>query len=455
MLRRIEMQDLLRKIGRWYARRNVESYIKLIRELNIKGIILDPFAGGGSIPFAASYTKNPAIANDLNPVAVIILEATLKYPYKNFNLAYKFSKAFADFKTKLQSRIKGLYKQPIYFYEYELHCPVCSHVSFLKDIRARSSFVCPSCNTEFPRTLYSPYIRLSPPIEEEDFKLFDGLYFPDRIKKYYATMDELFTPKQKIVMKHMIELLQDYDEEDKIYLSIICDHVVRTNNKLNLGETKRNYDSISSFWSVFSFVDRDPIPMLEYKSRHIHEVLLYLPFLLRQPVEVLNKSAQELDVKADYIITDPPYFNFVYYNDISVPRYAFLSKVFPERNLKLDFEKELVAPPRKSLYDRYYSELKNTIKNFAKLTDNLIIEWGGTKLEQFTPLLEALYGASFHVKDIRIQTKEDNSRMRKLQNNTYATHSLALICSKHDGLSMDGVCDMVNSLLQNIVVRKT
>jgi len=42
--------------------------------------VLDPFAGGGSIPFEARRYGFAAIANELNPVAAVILEATLDYP---------------------------------------------------------------------------------------------------------------------------------------------------------------------------------------------------------------------------------------------------------------------------------------------------------------------------------------------------------------------------------------
>jgi len=42
--------------------------------------ILDPFAGGGSIPFEALRFGYKTIANELNPVAAVILKATLEYP---------------------------------------------------------------------------------------------------------------------------------------------------------------------------------------------------------------------------------------------------------------------------------------------------------------------------------------------------------------------------------------
>lgn len=44
--------------------------------------MLDPFAGGGSIPFEALRYGLKAIANELNPVACVILKATLDYPFR-------------------------------------------------------------------------------------------------------------------------------------------------------------------------------------------------------------------------------------------------------------------------------------------------------------------------------------------------------------------------------------
>ena len=46
------------------------------------GLVLDPTAGGGSIPFEALRLGYRAIANELNPVATVVLYATLDYPVR-------------------------------------------------------------------------------------------------------------------------------------------------------------------------------------------------------------------------------------------------------------------------------------------------------------------------------------------------------------------------------------
>jgi putative DNA methylase len=51
--------------------------------------VLDPTAGGGSIPFEALRLGHKVIANELNPVATVILHGTIDYPAR-------FGKALAD-----------------------------------------------------------------------------------------------------------------------------------------------------------------------------------------------------------------------------------------------------------------------------------------------------------------------------------------------------------------------
>ena len=57
---------------------------RLIREANggTPPRVLDPFAGGGSIPLEALRLGCEAHASELNPVAVLILKCTVEYPHK-------------------------------------------------------------------------------------------------------------------------------------------------------------------------------------------------------------------------------------------------------------------------------------------------------------------------------------------------------------------------------------
>ena len=56
---------------RWLAEHRIDAFV-----------VLDPTAGGGSIPFESVRLGCVTQANDLNPVAVLIERATLEWPFR-------------------------------------------------------------------------------------------------------------------------------------------------------------------------------------------------------------------------------------------------------------------------------------------------------------------------------------------------------------------------------------
>ena len=77
-------------------------------------VVLDPTAGGGAIPFSSMRYGLPTLANDLNPVAVGILEATLK---TTSNFGPEFADevaAWADvLKRRCQERLTPYFPEPV------------------------------------------------------------------------------------------------------------------------------------------------------------------------------------------------------------------------------------------------------------------------------------------------------------------------------------------------------
>ena len=84
--------DILREMVVWENSTNEELLNKAKKEIeNFEELenlsLLDPFAGGGSIPLEAQRLGLNAIACDLNPVAVMINKATIEIPalFSGFN----------------------------------------------------------------------------------------------------------------------------------------------------------------------------------------------------------------------------------------------------------------------------------------------------------------------------------------------------------------------------------
>ncbi len=70
-------------------------------------IVVDPTAGGGSIPFEAVRLGFATISNDLNPVATIIEKATIEYPLKHgMTLVDEFNRLAGKFVERRESALK-------------------------------------------------------------------------------------------------------------------------------------------------------------------------------------------------------------------------------------------------------------------------------------------------------------------------------------------------------------
>ena len=93
--------------------------------------VLDPFAGGGSIPFEARRYGFATIANELNPVATVILKATLDYPARfGPELASEIKRWGRKWSKRVRQKLASYYpKAPgenifAYLWARTVACPV-------------------------------------------------------------------------------------------------------------------------------------------------------------------------------------------------------------------------------------------------------------------------------------------------------------------------------------------
>ncbi|MDE0024267.1 MAG: DUF1156 domain-containing protein [Spirochaetaceae bacterium] len=96
--------------------------------------ILDPTAGGGSIPFEATRIGLSSIASDLNPVAALILKATVEWPSLFFkDLEGEYGLLAMELRRRLEDRLSAFYPQRglptrldlTYLWARTVTCPYC------------------------------------------------------------------------------------------------------------------------------------------------------------------------------------------------------------------------------------------------------------------------------------------------------------------------------------------
>lgn len=95
--------------------------------------ILDPTAGGGSIPIETNRLGYSALANDLNPVAALILKATVEWPRMHGSQLFtQFHDVRREFLRRAESKYEGIFPaEPNnvriegYLWARTITCPYC------------------------------------------------------------------------------------------------------------------------------------------------------------------------------------------------------------------------------------------------------------------------------------------------------------------------------------------
>ena len=99
--------------------------------------VLDPTAGGGSIPLETTRLGLRCVANDLNPVATLIMKATFEWPARyGPPLASEFESLADRFLEKREGRLTSLYPQESgdesiptnWIWARTVRCPYCAGV---------------------------------------------------------------------------------------------------------------------------------------------------------------------------------------------------------------------------------------------------------------------------------------------------------------------------------------
>ncbi|MCP9841678.1 DUF1156 domain-containing protein [Synechococcus sp. J7-Johnson] len=98
-------------------------------------IVLDPTAGGGAIPFEALRLGCHTLANDINPVAVLVQKATYEWPAKfGHGVLEEYQRLVPVFRQRLEELLSAYFPQHkapdeldcTYLWARTIHCPYCA-----------------------------------------------------------------------------------------------------------------------------------------------------------------------------------------------------------------------------------------------------------------------------------------------------------------------------------------
>ena len=95
--------------------------------------VLDPTAGGGSIPFETVRAGLTSVANDLNPVAALVMKATVEWPSAFApDIAKRFEELATEWRRRIDERLGAFFPQrtvdqldATYLWARTVTCPYC------------------------------------------------------------------------------------------------------------------------------------------------------------------------------------------------------------------------------------------------------------------------------------------------------------------------------------------
>ena len=105
--------------------------------LGTRPLVVDPFAGGGSIPLEALRVGADAFASDLNPIPVLLNKVVLEYiPKYGSKLTEQFKQSASSLRSALEQKLKKLYftepsseNRHVFFWARTITCegPACGY----------------------------------------------------------------------------------------------------------------------------------------------------------------------------------------------------------------------------------------------------------------------------------------------------------------------------------------
>jgi len=105
--------------------------------LDNDSVVLDPTAGGGSVPFESIRLGLNTIANDLNPVASLLLKATVELPLKyGSKLQHRYEELSGEFLRRATAHLAAVFPRECenvitvegYLWARTVTCPYCGGV---------------------------------------------------------------------------------------------------------------------------------------------------------------------------------------------------------------------------------------------------------------------------------------------------------------------------------------
>lgn len=418
---------------KYWARKPANVVSEYINRYSKEGeIVLDPFVGSGVTAFEALKSKRKAVALDLNPISIFLLENTLT------NVHIKtIENEFNNIESECKVKISEL---------YQTRCGKCNgDATILASIWERNKHYpneircfCPTCKKRFAKKPSDKDIELVKKFEKQKISLWypkNKLYYnhsPFMKKEKNEKIEDLYTKRNLYALSFLMnEIEKISNSKIRSVLKFAFTSMSHLASKMtpvakpsprshwsNLSAT--SFWALQSYWSPPLFMESNVWMLFESAVfgkqgiiKGIEEAQKTINPKISEGFDELKKgnilikkqNALELNEilppnSIDYVFTDPPYGGAVQYFELSTLWASWLK-------LNINYSDEITINKfQKKNFEYYHKMLKSSFREIyrvLKAKKYLTVTFHSTDIAVWNSIIRAIVLSGFDIEKIIYQ----------------------------------------------------
>lgn len=395
--------DRIYKIHKYWARKPwyvVERYIGQYSKTG--DLVLDPFCGSGMTGSESIIQGRNFLGIDLNPMSILISDATMENGVDTKELAAEFS--------IIEKRCK---EQIMNLYEADDLCPECGcklyekHIICTGDNAGKARVVCGNCGWKDSSFHNSSLSHLNRHLAEKywvpDTEM-PKKFFKDRFSyKGVSKVVDFFSERSLSALSLILDSIKNCNLKYKKYFLLAFSNTVLHCSKLK-SENVRPM-SVNNYWIPNEYIDENV--WIRFEDRVKNVINSKISFNKRAKnnklgeYKLIKGSAlnKNLYPKADYVFTDPPYGETIQYSELSFVWNAWLEQ-FYENN-----EEIIINPVQKKGIKEFSSLLCVSLSNiYDSLKDGgfFTLCFANKEFSVWRDVIDYCKKLGLHLHDIKI-----------------------------------------------------
>lgn len=333
-------------------------------------------------------------------------------------------------------------------------CPLCGHIVKRDEIRenfterSEEVLVGVAVTNGTYRSPTKEDRRIYESVNRPKLSLGEADGFRFHTYKYgYRDYADFFNNRQLYVADRMAEIIkgEKVSKEARLYLTFLFGRFLDYNTRLSYISYHQNkfFHMFSSprLSPTFNYYEIVPYNRFGYYAGFLLSALANAIKVRPRKAEIVYGSATELpfeDGFFDAVVTDPPYYDYYDYNEMSDFFYLWYRRIigedYPElfKGEKTPKEKELVMNPNRNDYEFYRDMMVKAFKEMARVTKDdgvITIIYMHSDVKGWQPILDGAREAGL----IMTAYKAINSEQKARLTSARSDKTILMVFRKFDG----------------------